>query len=180
MYVNAVNYRGLLSAADLAERINRPEEALRYRAVATGMKDAWVRAAAAQTANSGQPDPVRRMPTWLADAQTSGFFKSQLNGPNKARRRPQYLMSNNYFDLAEAHRQLFAGRVDLVWAPLERFWSRQESPGLYTWGENSGEESAYDRWEKVRRWTNRVTYYAPLHDRSRDAAIAVGHVGLRG
>ena len=35
MHVNAVNYRGLLSAAELAERINRPEEALRYRAVAT-------------------------------------------------------------------------------------------------------------------------------------------------
>ena len=155
MYVNAVNYRGLISAADLAERVNRLEEAQHYRAVAMGMKDAWVRAAAAQTANSGQPDLVRRMPTWLADSQTSGFFKSQLDGPNKARRRPQFLMSDNYFDLAEAHRQLFAGRVDLVWAPLERFWSGQESPGLYTWGENSGEESAYDRWEKVRGWTNR-------------------------
>ena len=52
------------------------------------MKDAWVRAAAAQTANGSRPDTVRRMPTWLADAQTSGFFKSQLNGPNRARWRP--------------------------------------------------------------------------------------------
>ena len=127
MYVNAVNYRGLIAAAALAERVNHPEEAQHYRAIAMGMKDAWVRAAAAQTANSGQPDLVRRMPTWLADAQTSVFFKSQLDGPNKARRRPQFLMSDNYFDLAEAHRQLFAGRVDLVWAPTRTFL---ESTGI--------------------------------------------------
>ena len=129
MYVNAVNYRGLLSAADLAERINRFEEALRYRAVATGMKNAWVRAAAAQTSNSGQPDPVRRMPTWLADAQTSVFFKSQLNGPNKARRRPQFSHVQQLFRSCRGAPPAFCGsgrsslgstRTFLEWTGIPR------------------------------------------------------------
>jgi hypothetical protein len=59
-----------------------------------------------------------------------------------------------YFEIAEAHAWLLAGRPDRAWATLHWFWDHQASPGLYTWWEGDKEVDQFGRWEEVRGWVN--------------------------
>lgn len=177
LFVNAVNYRGLMDAADLADRLKQPAEAKRWRTAAAKLQKAWEKTfQASDSIDDPNVSPLRSLlglkrsireadndrtyisslwPTWVAAPQKAAFTQALQARWQKHRddqggfRKPPLW---TYFDLAEAHQWLFVDQPKPLWKTLEWFWNNQASPGLYTWWEGNGEENSFGRWEKVRGW----------------------------
>lgn len=181
LFVNAVSYRGLIDAAALAERLKQPVEAQRWRTASVKLQRAWEKTfqSAEVIIPETDADQSRQLkllfgwqppvgesqndrtyisslwPTWVATNQKAAFTQT-LQARWQKRRDDQGGFQSSplrtYFDLAEAHQWLFVNQPEPLWKTLEWFWHHQTSPGLYTWGEGSGEENSFNRWEKVRGW----------------------------
>jgi hypothetical protein len=153
LFVNAVSYRGLLDAAALAGRVDRPTDAERWRAKAAELKRAWQKAFKPPESSNPRTYSSGLWPTWVAD---SDRFLQGLQERWVERRDTQggfrRLPSWTYFEIAEAHQWLLLDHTDRVWTTLHWFWDHQASPGLYTWWEGKGEENTFHRWEGVRGW----------------------------
>ncbi|MBW4653956.1 MAG: hypothetical protein KME20_13105 [Kaiparowitsia implicata GSE-PSE-MK54-09C] len=179
LFINAVSYRGLMDAATLAERVNQPTEAERWRSRAQSIQAAWTRELQKQP--SGLKESLKQLlsqwfgltfreamesanertyisglwPSWVA-TQAIDTYEQNLGDRWSTLRDDQGAFRNTplwtYFDVAEAHQWLYLGQADRVWATVEWFWQHQVSPGLYTWWEGDGEENASGRWERVRGW----------------------------
>jgi hypothetical protein len=155
LYVNAVSYRGLLDAASLADRVNQPADAERWRKAAAKLKQAWKDGFKPPESDNERTYMSSLWPTWIAtdsqDPLLQGLQKrwTQLRDAQGGfRDTPLW----TYFDIAEAHQWLFLNNQERVWKTLRWFWNNQASPGLYTWWEGNGEENTFRRWEKVRGW----------------------------
>ncbi|MGA7935842.1 MAG: hypothetical protein WCA35_19985, partial [Kovacikia sp.] len=155
LFINAVSYRGLLDAAELADRVNQPADAQRWRTAAAKLQQAWEKAFQSPEAKNDRTYISSLWPTWVADPQKAAFIQALQARWQKHRddqggfRKPPLW---TYFDLAEAHQWLFVDQPKPLWKTLEWFWNHQASPGLYTWWEGSGEENSFGLWEKVRGW----------------------------
>jgi hypothetical protein len=156
MYATAVNYNGLMMAAELAERLNAQDEARRWRAAAAELKQAWNAAY-----RPGEPEERTWMsglwPTWIATDRAAYLegLDSQWNANWDAasggfRQVPLW----TYFTFAFAHQYLFLDHPERSMQTLEWFWDHQPFPGLYSWWEGNGEENNFHEWEYVRGWVN--------------------------
>jgi hypothetical protein len=155
LFVNAVNYRGLLSAAAMADRLGRHADAARWRAHALRTEKAWDLALTRERAMNERTYACGLWPTRIAVHAKEKFHQDlgqrwdrDRNPDGTYKRVPLY----TYFDLAETHQWLFLDRPDRVWKSLEWFWENQSSPGLFTWWEGEGETNSYHLWQKVRGW----------------------------
>ena len=157
LFVNAVSYRGLLDAASLADRVNQPAAAKRWRAKAVQLQKAWRKAFKPPESNNPRTYISSLWPTWVATSDRNALFQrlqarwTELRDAQGEFRRPPLW---TYFDVAEAHQWLFLDRPDRVWKTLRWFWKHQTSPGLYTWWEGEGEENTSRSWEYIRGWVN--------------------------
>jgi len=157
LYVNAVSYRGLRDAANIAERLNHRTEAKRWRTEAALLKKAWEQGFNPPESRNRRSSICGLWPTWVSSS-ISATYQKNLEGRWAAmrdddggfRKKPLW----TYFDIAESHQWLFLGRPDRVWVTLEWFWNHQTSPGLFTWSEGESEENSFNRWERVRGWVN--------------------------
>ncbi|NJR74157.1 MAG: hypothetical protein HC773_11845 [Scytonema sp. CRU_2_7] len=155
LYVNAVSYRGLLDAASLADRVNQPADAERWRKAAAKLKQAWKDGFKPPESDNERTYMSSLWPTWIAtdfrDPLLQGLQKrwKQLRDAQGGFRHTRLW---TYFDIAEAHQWLFLNHQEHTWKTLRWFWNNQASPGLYTWWEGNGEENTFELWENVRGW----------------------------
>jgi hypothetical protein len=153
LFVNAVSYRGLLNAAELAARLGKAREAEDWRGRAIELRAAWGRAMGVLEENDR--DYICGLyPSWIVTDRESYEMKlaerrrrthgedDELDG------KPLW----TYFNVAEAHQWLALGHPVQTWNDLRWFWANQASPGLYTWWEGEGEENSFGRWEQIRGW----------------------------
>ncbi len=156
LFINAVSYRGLLDAADLAERLNYTADAKLWRTKAAQLQKAWEKAFQPPESDNDRTYISSLWPSWIATGRTDELLQKLQTRWNE-QRFPQsgaFRTSPDwtYFALAEAHQWLFLNRPEQVWTTLQWFWQHQASPGLYTWWEGSGEENTFGLWEDVRGW----------------------------
>jgi hypothetical protein len=145
--VNGINHYGLLAAAALAERLGELSASQRYRDAAEAMERAWESA-------DWIPAAERMRTPQLGTSAIQTFLASQpARGGEEARRGVR--TPRRAAVLAQAHLELLAGRLDQAWTTVRRFWVEEESPGLFSWSERSGVDATYERWERVRGWTDR-------------------------
>jgi hypothetical protein len=143
-YITAVSCSGLRGAAALAGRLNHLEEAGRWRAVADGLQQAWLK----KTQWAEQRTYISGLwPTWVAAPEKSAY-RDHLGQFGK----PEQFEPWTYFIAAAGHQWVFLDEPARAWETLEWFWNHQTSPGLYTWWEGTGEENTFHLWEKVRGW----------------------------
>lgn len=153
LFVNAVSYRGLLNAAELAARLGQAREAENWRAQAHKIRAAWNRALG-ELEESDRTYICGLYPSWILterDAYAARLLerRSRTHGADdQLLERPRW----TFFNLAEAHQWLALGRPEQAWNDLRWFWSNQASPGLYSWWAGEGEENGFGRWEKVWGW----------------------------
>lgn len=155
LYINAVSYRGLLDAASLADRVNQPADARRWRDAATELQRSWQKAFKPPESENERTYMSSLWPTWISASHTDALLQGLQARWNKLRDAQGGFRSTplwTYFDIAEAHQWLFLNQQDRVWTTLRWFWEHQSSPGLYTWWEGNGEENTFNRWEQVRGW----------------------------
>jgi hypothetical protein len=155
LFVNAVSYRGLLDAADWAERLNYTAEATLWRTKATQLQKAWEKAFRPPESDNDRTYISSLWPSWIATGRKDELLQ-RLQARWDRQRDPQGEFRTaplwTYFTLAEAHQWLFLNRPEQVWTTLQWFWQHQASPGLYTWWEGDGEENTFKLWENVRGW----------------------------
>ncbi len=154
LFVNAASYSGLLNGAEIADRMNDTVAAAAWRLQAGDLKRAWATAFQTAEANNDRTYTCGLWPTWVVTDRAAyverleARWSQMRDGEGRFRDLPKW----PYFDLAEAHQWLCLGSPERVWLTLKWFWDNQSSPGLYTWGEGSGEENTFHLWEKVRGW----------------------------
>lgn len=157
LFVNAVSYRGLLDAASLADRLDRSDEARRWRTAAAKLQRAWIEAFRSPESENDRTYISGLWQTSIAAPDRDRFrenmekrWKQRRDERGEFRKTPLW----TYFDLAEAHQWLFLNRGDRAWTTWKWFVDHQASPGLYTWWEGEGEENSSGRWERVRGWVD--------------------------
>ncbi|HQY58182.1 MAG: hypothetical protein WBB60_01050 [Nitrospira sp.] len=147
-YVNAVSYRGLLAAAEFAERLGKRQPAARWRQHARELEESWQR----QFPN-GSPDSVT-IPVSLRSLAGSASRRHPLGQPITTYR-PPAVSPTAATQLTQAHRALRFGRPEAVWTVLHQLWSHQASPGLYTWdAPRPTQDEVADGWQYARGWHN--------------------------
>jgi hypothetical protein len=159
LYVNAVSYLGLREAAGLADRVGEVRRAADLRARAGALRRAWLRAFEGRELANERTYISALWPSGVADtadgpARLLGALadrRASLWDSAGGRREPPLW---TYFDLAEAHQWLRLGRPDETWSVLRWYWDHQESPGLYTWSEDSTEGNSFGDWDRVRGWVH--------------------------
>jgi hypothetical protein len=157
LFVNAISYRGLLSAAALAQRQEHRQHAARWRERAAALQRAWLQAFQPPESENERTYISGLWPTWIAASDAEAFRRGLAARWEKLRDAQggfRELRLWTYFDLAEAHQWLFLGQPQRTWNTLEWYWGHQASPGLYTWWEGQGEENTFHQWERVRGWVN--------------------------
>lgn len=131
-YVNAVSYRGLLAAAQFADRLGKARQAVRWRTQAQALHESWER-----------QQPTESIHAALAEILPMVAY------------RPPSDSSTIVGQLARAHEALRLEQPEAVWALLRRLWNRQASPGLYTWdAPRSNRQEIADGWQFARGWRN--------------------------
>ena len=151
VYVNAVSYRGLLAAADFAERLGKQRQAASWRARATTLQANWQR----RVENSGPPSGISTVRFTLPSHSPIGHHDLAQLPPTL---RPSAERQSMAAQLALAHGALRAGRPEEVWETLRRLWAAQASPGLYTWDRPAPTtEEVADAWQYARGWHDRDT-----------------------
>jgi len=156
LFINAVSYRGLLSAARIAERLKQTTEAKRWRAQAAQLRRAWEKALPRPEFENERTWIGGLWPSGIADGVRKQFAQGLERSWTRHRtaaggfKRPLW----TYFELAGAHQWLLLGKPERTWETLNWFFDNQASPGLYTWWEGEGEENSFGFWEQVRGWVN--------------------------
>ena len=154
VFVNAVSYRGLLDAASLADRVNHPEDAKRWRTSAAQLKQAWeVLNKSAEESDNDRSYIASLWPTSIATSQKELLLNNlQQRWLKKRDADGDFLKFPlwTYFDIAETHQWLLLDKPENVFKTLQWFWQHQSSPGLYTWWEGKEELSTF--WKPIRGW----------------------------
>ena len=142
LFVNAVSYRGLRSAAELAERQEKTADANGWRDRAADLRQAWAKVFCGL------------YPAWIVSdrevyqKKLSEWRAKSHDDEDRLKDKPLW----TYFNVAEAHQWLALGQPDKARNDLRWFWENQASPGLFTWWEGKGEENTFHRWEQARGW----------------------------
>jgi hypothetical protein len=156
LFINAVSYRGLLDAASLANRLNQPADAQRWRDASAKLQQAWGKALQnPKEANNDRTYVSAIWPTWIGTHKQEEINQHLEQRWQKTRDESGNFRSIplwTYFDIAEAHQWLLTDHPERSWATLRWFWNNQVSPGLYTWWEGNGEENTSNLWNNVRGW----------------------------
>jgi len=154
LFVNAVAYRGLLSAAELAGRVGKDADAQIWRDRAAELKRAWAKAFDSSESDNERACVCGLYPTWIVSDQNA--FRKKLEERRAKSHDPEDRLKERtlwtYFNVAEAHQWLALGQPDKAWNDLRWFWDNSASPGLFTWWEGKGEENTFHRWERARGW----------------------------
>jgi len=155
-----MSYRAWVDAATLADRVNQPAIAKRWRSEAAKLQAAWGKAF--QFVFSGTPETYTSSlwPSWIAADNRQGLTQglerrwNESHDANGSLRQPVA----PHLNLAETHQWLFLGQSDRVWNNLQWLWQNQASPGLYTWwGDNNkiGDiPKSFSQWQRYRGWIN--------------------------
>lgn len=155
LFVNAISYRGLVEASQLADRLRHVDDARHWALTADKLKKAWEAKFAPPLADNDRTFISALWPSWVAAAKLPDL---ELLADRRWHARHDKMGAYTaaplwtYFELAETHQWLFLDRLDRTWATLNWFWDHQSSPGLYTWWEGKGEENSFGRWTRVRGW----------------------------
>jgi len=155
LFINAISYRGLMEAAQLAHRLHHVEEARRWAFMAEGIRKAWETQFTPPFTENDRTFISALWPSWMATATRPALeLLAEQRWQARHDETGAYLTPPlwTYFELAETHQWLFLDRPDRTWATLNWFWDHQSSPGLYTWWEGKGEENSFGRWTRVRGW----------------------------
>ena len=178
MYVTSVSYGGLMSAAQIADRVHRDEDARRWRAAAARLQQAWTSAYKTmdparvfRTINPNDPNAavdanveytfIGMWAPWIAADRSA--YKGGLDANwgakwDSSRRTFRQTPLWTYFTFAMADQFVLLGTPKPTWETLEWFWHHQTSPGLYSWWEGDtlqlGEENTYHEWDYVRGWVH--------------------------
>ncbi|MBO3457611.1 hypothetical protein G7B40_009010 [Aetokthonos hydrillicola Thurmond2011] len=182
LYVNAISYRGLLDAASLADRLQQPADAKRWRDAAAILQQAWGKTFKFQT----KPRKCGKRCYYTPESENDRTFINSLWPTQIAASNQDILLqrmetrwmklrdaqggfrenpTQTYFDIAEAHQWLFLNQSDSeaqrrnaerLWKTLQWFWNHQASTGLYTWWEGDGEVNTSHRWEDIRGWVKPI------------------------
>ncbi len=153
-----MSYRALLDAATLADRVNQPSFAQRWRAQAERLQSAWRKGFEPIFAQDPATYANSLWPSWIATADrpvlTQALQQHWNYDANGALRQPV----TPAFNLAETHQWLFLGQSDRVWTTLRWWWQHQTSPGLYSWwGETpkpGDVPKSFSHWQRYRGWIN--------------------------
>ena len=157
LFINAVSYRGLLSAADLADRLHHPEQASAWRAEAGELQEAWLAAFPDRKLENDRTYISALWPTGVAgkdkqefESRLAAYWSKSHDSSGNYRETPLW----TYFNIAEAHQWLLLNKPNRAWSTVDWFWSHQASPGLYTWWEGKGEENTFHGWDEIRGWVH--------------------------
>ncbi|MEI8196819.1 MAG: hypothetical protein WCI73_13045, partial [Phycisphaerae bacterium] len=154
LYASAMSYRGLMQAVALARILGRQDEVRDVPALATGLRQAWVKNLDNPELADERTYMTGLWPTWIAAPDSVPYRTalqtrwSQEHAEGRYPTRPLW----TYFTVAEAHQWLFLDRPENVWKTLRYFWENQCSPGLFTYWEGDAEENAFDLWPQIRGW----------------------------
>ncbi|MGC3974815.1 MAG: hypothetical protein QM771_10585 [Nitrospira sp.] len=150
LYVNAVGYRGLVAAAEFAERLGKRQQAARWRTQAQGLLESWQRQSSHDIMQaSASPVSLRA----LADPSSRRHQLKQW----LTTYRPSADQTTSAGQLSQAHQALRQGKPEAVWTVLQRLWGQQASPGLYTWeAALSAKDEVADGWQYARGWHNEL------------------------
>jgi hypothetical protein len=144
-YVNAVSYQGLMAAAEFATRLGKHKDAERWRTLAQGLQERWQnrreRKPLIPVARSTAPSPAANV-----------LLRVDSLGDPLWMYRPPLADHSTATALTQARQLLRAGRPEEVWRRLEALWSRQASPGLYTWEAPRPVTDVADGWQYARGW----------------------------
>lgn len=151
LYVNAVSYRGLLAAAEFAERLGKHRQAAAWNDQARTLLETW------QRRNGNGPAHPDESPIRQASFTVPASRQNPLAQPMTAYRpAPDNLTIAGA--LTRAHRLLRQGRPEEVWDTLHHVWGNQASPGLYTWATSrAATNDVADGWQYARGWHDRTT-----------------------
>jgi hypothetical protein len=155
LYTSAVSFRGLVQAARMARRLNKPEIAERCAQKAASLKAAWLQNFGKEKHEEERNYMISVWPTWVTDKSSEAFvqkfqsFYENIWGNGASpKQRPLW----TYFSISFAHQWLFLDRPDRTWQTLNYFWNNQCSPGLYSFWEGNGEENSFHGWDNFRGW----------------------------
>lgn len=155
LFVNAVSYRGLVAAAEIATRVGAQSDANRWKRDADELQNAWLRTLDTPERDNERAATTGLWPTWVA-ATARDKFRAALEAQWAKARTPDGGFAKTpewtYFDLAQAHNWLYLGDSRKAWQTLDWYLKNQASPGLYSWWEGSGEENSFGLWDNVRGW----------------------------
>jgi hypothetical protein len=154
LFVNAVSYRGLVNAAELAARLARREEHEAWQSCAAGLRQAWSQAFDTSESDNERSYIGALHPTWVV-AQPDPFAAKLAQRRARTHDQEDTLKERplwTYFTVAEAHQWLALGQPERTWKDLRWFWANQASPGLFSWWEGNGEENTFGRWQEIRGW----------------------------
>ena len=155
LFVNAVSYAGLLSAARLADRLDHSDQAEQWRKEASEIQTAWQRALRPPQTDNARTYIAALWPSEIArpvQEEFAGVLQARWSRSWDAKGNPVSRPLWTYFTVAEAHQWLRLGQPDKAWITLSWFWANQMSPGLYTWWEGNGEENSFGLWQQIRGW----------------------------
>jgi hypothetical protein len=157
---NAMSYRALLDASDLADRMKQTVDSKRWRSQAAQLNAAWqkvTQSRAADLTNSLWPSGIaegdrstltqKLQEQWEASRDSTGGFR-QTSPPMQAQ-------------ISEAHQWLLLNQPERVWTSLKSAWQNQTSPGLYTWQSDRdtlGKDilpKSFSQWQRLRGWSDR-------------------------
>jgi hypothetical protein len=158
--VNAVSYRALLDAAELADRMKQPDDAKRWRLQAEQLKSAWQKVNQTRTAdlsNSLWPSGIAEGDRAILTQKLQERWEASRDLTGAFRQPPPSMQAQ----LSEAHQWLLLNQPEKVWTSLKSAWQNQASPGLYTWsGDRDGLgkdllPKSFSQWQRLRGWSDR-------------------------
>jgi len=160
---NFMGYRALLDAAALADRVQQPQVAERWRSHAAQLQTAWQEAFDLQFAAMDATYTTGLWPSALAMPNSEAFsaglesrWQASRDETGQLKQRPE----QTNIPLAEAHQWLYLNQPERVWSTLQWFWENQASQGLYTWwGKLDGASrirtpASLSQWHRFRGWVN--------------------------
>jgi hypothetical protein len=154
LYINAVSYRGLLSAVELADWVGNPTADSLWRSQAVQMRSLWNNLMHTSAASQDHTAISGLWPTWMVTDKPG--FAHLLNqrwlAAHDEQGRRKAPPTRVAFAVAEAHQWLYLGQPARTWTTLDWLLAHQVSPGLFTWGDPPGDRTRYRRWENIRGW----------------------------
>ena len=154
LYVNAVSFRGLLGAAEIADRVGDTLNAGLWRSHAADLRREWNRAFQSGEANAVFNSLFALWPAQIVIDRAAYFqtLQSRWSQSRDPQGRLRVFPSYGSQALAETHQWLYLNHTERVWSTLLDFWDKQTSPGLYAWGEDLSPAATSAAWEQARGW----------------------------
>lgn len=155
LFINAINYMGLLRAARLAERVSDEPAAERWRKSAAELRIAWHRNLKTSERDNERTAIAAMWPSFVAGSdrkQLLELLRARNSARSKGKSAIPWPSQWSYFDVAEMHQWLLLGDIDALWSLLNYYLNHSSSPGLFTWGEGTSEENSFGLWKNVRGW----------------------------